>query len=481
MQETPIQETATAAQLAQESRTLRPRRRDASRVTPGAQLNVESTSETLQVVANSLAATPSEPEDPSDQDAVADDSSFIVPSDRSIQLQADDSTRRGTLQLQHSGSEQNHTASDTGSISDESSDRATYRRLFKKFGGNRKKKLKSNKESSTEDSDSDSDSPPRKKKSQKSSREKNSRSIEFQELDNIVRIHDIIIWKRKVPLERPEVVNYSYESTPTPLSRQETQVPLIATSEIVAATSAIVAAQKSKLVADAHIPYSVPFTKGYSVDPIILNADSTRQQVQQCIANLQSELHHLYEHREVIAAEFVNQFERLLQAQYPHNKNFSTRCSLWTNWSRAEFISALQAVYPQISHDTVKTYLDIITDLKFVCDIKNPLVEQYFSDQNAIDQHYNVRTTEQNQKAAKKLFVKLDVPHKFNFKPLILNRVSDCNIGEEVVGSAIVINFVLLMTLKHLRTIKKDPFSLSPTMTSHGMSLRSGLCLETSL
>ena len=95
--------------------------------------NVESTSETPQVVANSLEATTSKPEDPSDQVQVADDSSSIVPPDRSIQLQADDSTRRGTLQLQHSGSEQNHTASDTGSISDESSDCATYRRLLKKF------------------------------------------------------------------------------------------------------------------------------------------------------------------------------------------------------------------------------------------------------------------------------------------------------------------------------------------------------------
>ena len=59
MQETLIQEVPTAAQVAQESRTLRPRGRDASRGTPGAQLNVKSTSETLQVVANSLAATPS--------------------------------------------------------------------------------------------------------------------------------------------------------------------------------------------------------------------------------------------------------------------------------------------------------------------------------------------------------------------------------------------------------------------------------------
>ena len=157
---------------------------------------MEPNSGNLQVVPNLLVATPSEPEDPSDQVPVADDSSSIVPPDRSIQLQiqADDSTRRGTLQLQHSGSEQNHTASDTGSISDESSDRATYRRLLKKFGGNRKKnrKSKSNKESSAEDSDSDSDSPPRKKKSQKNSREKNSRPIELQELDNI---HDTTIRK----------------------------------------------------------------------------------------------------------------------------------------------------------------------------------------------------------------------------------------------------------------------------------------------
>ena len=96
MQETPIQLLPTAAQ---ESRNLRPRGRDASRVTPGAQLSVESTSENLQVVANSLAATPSEPEDPFDQVPVADDSSSIVPPDRSIQLQADDSTRRGTIAL----------------------------------------------------------------------------------------------------------------------------------------------------------------------------------------------------------------------------------------------------------------------------------------------------------------------------------------------------------------------------------------------
>ena len=186
-------------------------------------------------------------------------------------------------------------------------------------------------------------------------------------------------------------MNYSYESTPTPLSRQETQIPPLATSEIVAATTAIVSTQKSKSVADARISYLVPFTKGYSADPIILNADSTLQQVHQCIAN------YLYEHREAIAAEFVIHFERLLQAQYPHNKSLRTRSSLWANWDRAEFISALQAVYPQISHDIDKTYLDMITDLKFVYDINNPLVEQYFSDQIAkIDQHYNVRTTEQN-------------------------------------------------------------------------------------
>ena len=46
-----------------------------------------------------------------------------------------------------------------------------------------------------------------------------------------------------------------------------------------------------------------------------------------------------------------------------------------------------------------------------------------------MDQHYNVRTTEQNQKAAKILFDKLDVPHKFNFKPLFLKKVLHCNIS----------------------------------------------------
>ena len=77
MQESSIQETPTAAQVAQESRTLRPRGGDASRVTPGAQLNMESNSGNLHVVPNLLVATPSELEDPSDQVPVADDSSSI--------------------------------------------------------------------------------------------------------------------------------------------------------------------------------------------------------------------------------------------------------------------------------------------------------------------------------------------------------------------------------------------------------------------
>ena len=94
---------------------------------------------TQKVVANSLAATSFEPENPSDQVPVADDQSSIIPPDRSLQLQADDSTRRGTLRLQHSGYEQNHIASDAGSISDESSHRAKYRRLCKKFEGNQSK------------------------------------------------------------------------------------------------------------------------------------------------------------------------------------------------------------------------------------------------------------------------------------------------------------------------------------------------------
>ena len=93
MQESSIQETPTAAQVAQESRTLRPRGGDASKVTPGAQLNMEPNSGNLQVVPNLLVATPSEPEDPSDQVPVADDSSSIVPPDRSIQLRAADLLR----------------------------------------------------------------------------------------------------------------------------------------------------------------------------------------------------------------------------------------------------------------------------------------------------------------------------------------------------------------------------------------------------
>ena len=52
---------------------------------------------TQKVVANSLAATSFEPEDPSDQVPVADDQSSIIPLDRSLQLQADDSTRLGKL------------------------------------------------------------------------------------------------------------------------------------------------------------------------------------------------------------------------------------------------------------------------------------------------------------------------------------------------------------------------------------------------
>ena len=79
-----ILETPATAGVAQESRNLRPRVRDASRVTPGALLNVASPSEALQVVPNLLAATPFEPEDPSNQVSVADNQSPIIPPDRSL-------------------------------------------------------------------------------------------------------------------------------------------------------------------------------------------------------------------------------------------------------------------------------------------------------------------------------------------------------------------------------------------------------------
>ena len=90
-------------------------------------------------------------------------------------------------------------------------------------------------------------------------------------------------------------------------------------------------------------------------------------------------------------------------------------------------------MYPQIYHYTDKMYLDMITDLKFVYNIYNPLVEKCFGDQiTKIDRDCNFCTRNQNQKAAEILFYKLDVHNKINFMPLFIRKAVDCNVGEVI-------------------------------------------------
>ena len=117
----------------------------------------------------------------------------------------------------------------------------------------------------------------------------------------------------------------------------------------------------------------VVYRKGQpTATPILINEDSRREVVQQCIAYLMSTFH-LYPHSEVIANSFTERFEDMLRWLYKTDKTNRDACKNWRAWSREKFVEHLRLLYPQLSNAADKSYLEMI---KY--DLDNPVLDLKF-------------------------------------------------------------------------------------------------------
>ena len=97
------------------------------------------------------------------------------------------------------------------------------------------------------------------------------------------------------------------------------------------------------------MPLVYETVKQYATGPsstiLVLTRGSSRKQVKQVIANIQSPLHG-YHHRETIDIKYASEFQNLLIVLYPHDEAKRNSCRLWRDWSPVSFCEHLNLVFP---------------------------------------------------------------------------------------------------------------------------------------
>ena len=88
------------------------------------------------------------------------------------------------------------------------------------------------------------------------------------------------------------------------------------------------------------MPLVYETVKQYATGPsstiLVLIRGSSRKQVKQVIANIQSPLHG-YHHRETIDITYSSEFQNLVMILCPHHEAKRNSCRLWRDWSPASF------------------------------------------------------------------------------------------------------------------------------------------------
>ena len=84
---------------------------------------------------------------------------------------------------------------------------------------------------------------------------------------------------------------------------------------------------------------------------------------------------HLYPHSEVIANFFTERFDDMLRWLYKTYKANRDTCNNRRAWSCEKFVEHLRLLYPQLSNAADKSYLEMIKEIPFQCDLDNPVVE----------------------------------------------------------------------------------------------------------
>ena len=156
---------------------------------------------------------------------------------------------------------------------------------------------------------------------------------------------------------------------------------------------------------------------------ILIYEDSSREVVQQCIANLMSTFH-LYPHSEVIASSFTERFEDLLRWLYKTDKTNRDSCKNWRAWSREKFVEHLRLLYPQLSNAADKSYLEMIKEIPYQYGLDNPVLELKFqSELSKIVKHNDSLTVAEEAEA-----VKINIPNVYNWISIFNDMATGCDV-----------------------------------------------------
>ena len=130
------------------------------------------------------------------------------------------------------------------------------------------------------------------------------------------------------------------------------------------------------------IPLVYETVKQYATGPsstiLVLTRGSSRKQVKQVIANIQSTLHG-YHHRETIDITYASEFQNLLMILYPHDEAKRNSCRLWRDWSPASFCEHLNLLFPDVKNATDKSFVQCISGMEFAYNLYDVTLELNFS------------------------------------------------------------------------------------------------------
>ena len=89
-------------------------------------------------------------------------------------------------------------------------------------------------------------------------------------------------------------------------------------------------------------------------------------------------------------SSFTRRSQDMLSWQYLLGEVKRTNCKHWRGWSRTEFVEHFRLLYPQLSNVADKSYLEMIRDIPFTCDLENSVLELKFqAELSKIVDHYD--------------------------------------------------------------------------------------------
>ena len=119
----------------------------------------------------------------------------------------------------------------------------------------------------------------------------------------------------------------------------------------------------------------------------------------------------------------------MLRWLYKTDKTNCDTCKHWRRWSREKFVKHLRLLYPQLSNAADKSYLEMIKEIPFQCDLDNQALELKFqSELSKIVKHYDSLTIAEEAEAVKLLRGKINITNVCNWIPIFNEIATGCDV-----------------------------------------------------